>query len=137
MLDELRDRIAAYLSGRPACVICTSGKAGVSAVPVWYRNRKLEIDCLVPRWADVVYHLEADPQVLLIFPGGGRVGDCPWLEYRGMAQLVVTPEWGQLLPKGTPHDRPENRYAVFHVRPQRIDLVDESRGWGARETLEV
>jgi len=28
-------------------------------------------------------------------------------------------------------------YLVIHVTPQRIDLFDESRGWGARETLEL
>lgn len=39
-------------------------------MPVWYRplsgtagSRDLEVECLVPRWADVVHHLAQDPTV--------------------------------------------------------------------------
>jgi len=128
--------MVAYLSRHRACIVCSSGKAGASAVLVWYRNVKLEVDCLVPRWADVTYQIEENPRVLLIVPAG-RSGGLRWLEYRGMARPLVSPDWRRLLSAGTSYARPENRYLAIRVTPERLDLVDESRGWGARETLEV
>lgn len=113
-------------------------------MPVRYRNHGLEVDCLVPRWADVAYYLEQDPRVFLVILDIQANGPSPvsgqalrWLEYRGTAQVVSSPDWAGLLPEGTSTVRPDDLYLVIHVTPERIDLHDESRGWGARETLEL
>lgn len=143
-MNELRDRITAYLSEYRVCVISTNGTAGAWAMPVRYRNRALEVECLLPRWADAIYHLEQNPQVLLIISdsplsplSGGSGGGLRWLQYCGLAQPIAAPDWSALLPAGVSVVRPEEQYLAFCIRPERIDLIDEGRGWGARETLDL
>ena len=122
MIDELRERIAAYLSQNQVCVISTSGCQGAWSVTAQYQNRGLELDCYVPRWSDAVYHLEQDPQVLVIILDT-QSDSSRWLQYRGVAQIDSSAA--------------DDRYVVVHITPERVDLIDESRGWGARETLDV
>jgi len=90
----------------------------------------------VPRWTDVAYHLEQDPHVLLIIQAC-HASALRWLQVQGTAQPVAAPDWAELLPRRTSTAPPDELYLVFHVTSQRIDLFDESRGWGARETLEL
>ena len=136
MLDELRDWIAAYLLTHRVCILGTIGTVGAWAMPVWYRSHGLEVECLIPRWADVIYHLEQNPQVLLVIqdPEAARLR---WLQYRGTAQPIASPDWSRLLPEGISNLRPEDRYVAIRAKPERIDWIDESRGWGARETLDL
>ena len=84
MVDELRERIAAYLEPHRVCIISTQGTTGPSAVLARYHLaqdavgiRALQVDCLLPRWADAIYHLDADPELLLTIPniqGDGLAG---------------------------------------------------------------
>lgn len=106
---------------------------GVWAIPVHCRNDGLAVDCLIPRWADAAFYLEQNPQVLLIFqdPDGAHL--C-WLQYRGRAEILSTPNWAELLPQAEPH--PETRYLAVRVQPRRLDVIDESQGWGVLESLE-
>jgi hypothetical protein len=61
-----------------------------------------------------------------------------WLQYRGSAQPIAAPEWSSLLPEGMSNARAaEERYVAVRIKPARIDLIDETRGWGARETLDL
>ncbi|MBI3979095.1 MAG: pyridoxamine 5'-phosphate oxidase family protein [Chloroflexi bacterium] len=142
-MSELRDRIVSHLLKHRVCVLSTSGSAGAWAMPVWYRpvpatvgGRMLDVECLLPRWADVVYHLEVDPQVVLIICDLRATG-LWWLQYRGTARIVDSPDWSRLLPDGVSNVRPEERYVAVHLTPQRLDVIDESQGWGARETLDL
>ena len=121
MLDELRGRIAAFLSQNTVCVISTSGCFGAWAVSAQYQNRGLELDCLLPRWSDALYHLEQDPHALVIVLDE-HSGHSRWLQYRGIAKVNALSA--------------DERYVALHIAPERIDLIDESRGWGARETLD-
>jgi len=135
MLDKLCDRIIAYLTQHQVCVISAAGPEGARAMPARYRSAGLEVDCLLPRWADVTYYLEQDPRVTLIV----QDSDAPtlrWLQIQGTALPVKDPNWDALLPKDTHIPTPDELYLVVHVAPSRLDLMDESRGWGARETLE-
>jgi hypothetical protein len=121
MLDELRDRVIAYLAQNCVCVICTSGSCGAWAITTHYTNDGLELTCQVPRWADVLFHLEHDPHALVIVLGNPHDPLC-WLEYRGLAHLL---------------DASDDRYVTVYLTPIRIDLLDEQRGWGVRETLDL
>ena len=136
MLDKLRDRIAAYLSAHRVCILSTIGPEGARAMPARYRSVGLEIDCLLPRWADVVYHLEQDPRVALAVQDDS-VSPLRWLCCLGAARLVEQPDWDALLPAGAHIPTPDELYLVVRVTPRRIDLLDETRGWGARETLDM
>jgi len=122
LIDELRERIAAYLSQNQVCVISTSGCQGAWSVTAQYQNRGLELDCRVPRWSDALYHLEQDPHVLVIVLAA-QPESARWLQYRGIARIDSAAA--------------DDRYVAVRITPERVDLVDEGRGWGARETLDV
>ena len=135
MLDRLRNRITTYLSQHQTCVLSTARSEGAWAIPIRYRSRGLEVDCLVPRWADVAYHLEQDPRVILVI----RDTNAPtlrWLQVLGAAQTIEEPDWTGLLPGKMLAPAPDDLYLIVRVTPRRIDLIDESQGWGARETLD-
>lgn len=95
----------------------------------------------------MTYHLEQNPQVLLVihdYPptnsspqAGGSEGGLRWLQYLGTAQPLDSPDWSELLPAATATPLLDDLYIVIRVTPERIDLIDESRGWGARETLDL
>jgi nitroimidazol reductase NimA-like FMN-containing flavoprotein (pyridoxamine 5'-phosphate oxidase superfamily) len=143
MLDELRERIATYLAEHQVCVLSTAGSEDAWAMPVHYRSHGLEIDCLLPRWADVAYHLEQDPRVMLVILDTRKTSEVlppalRWLQVRGTARPVEEPDWETLLPEETRTSVPPDKlYLVVRVAPERIDLLDESRGWGVRETLDL
>ena len=73
----------------------------------------------MPRWSDVVYYPEQDPHATVIVVDTESKHLC-WLQYRGIAHITQSAD---------------DRYIAIHIAPERIDLIDESRGWGARETL--
>lgn len=125
MLDELRDRIISFVSQSRVCVVSASGSLGVAAVIAQYHCCGLEMDCLLPRWTDVIYHLEQNPVAVVIVLDAQSNGS-RWLQYRGIAH--VNPPADQDL---------EDRYVSVHLTPERVDLHDGSHGWGSRETLEL
>ena len=143
MFDVLRERMSAYLRQQGICIIATTDGERTSAFPVRYRTvcaaeakHALEVDCLLPRWSEAVYHVERDPHVLLTILDT-QAEALRWLEYRGSAHILDAPEWGGLLPEAVPIPRPCQRYRVIRVTPSRLDLLDESRGWSSRETLDL
>jgi len=106
---------------------------------VRYRVENLELDCLVPRWADIAYNVESHPDVLIVVLtvlASSKDSLC-WLEYKGKASSVASPHWSGLLPEDASEALAKDMYLVLRIIPERIDLLDESRGWGARETLEI
>ena len=135
MLNELRERMAAFLALHQVCILSVATDDGVEALPVRYCSRGLEVDCLVPRWADAAYWLEVAPVVSLIIEGCHAAG-LRWLACLGAVRPVDAPDWAALLPNWHVATPPDHIYRVFRVIPQRIDLFDESKGWGERETLE-
>ena len=120
-------------------VLTISGTEGTWAMPVRYRVVNLELYCLVPRWADIAYHVELHPGVLMVIISVFLSPKDPlrWLQYKGNARPVAVQEWSGLLPQGASEALAKDVYLVLRVLPGRIDLFDESRGWGVRETLEI
>ena len=135
MLDELRDRVAVYLQEHRVCILSTAGAAGAWAMPVHYHSIGLEVDCLLPRWADLVYHLEQEPTAMLVIQDTSAPA-LRWMQCWGTARQVERPNWQGLLPDRTwTVASPNDLYVVVRVRPERIDLIDEAQSWGVRETL--
>ena len=122
MFDKLRERVTEYLTQNKICFFGTNGSEGAWAVIAQYQNQGLELDCRVPRWSDALYHLEQDPHALVIVLDE-KSGHSRWLEYRGIARIDELST--------------DERYATVHLTPERVDLIDETRDWGARETLEL
>ncbi|MEA3341173.1 MAG: hypothetical protein U9R15_14515, partial [Chloroflexota bacterium] len=117
MLDELCDRITTYLAQRQVCIISVAGPAGARAMPVRYRSRGLEVDCLLPRWADVAYYLEQDPHVTLVIQDTSACGEqgrtrpgSRWLRCLGTARPVAQPDWDALLPNEAHIPTPDELY---------------------------
>jgi hypothetical protein len=140
--NEQRKEFATFLAHQRTCIISTIASQGVWAMPVWYRptsgassSRALEMDCLVPRWADIAHHLAKTAEVLLIVQASSGVG-LRWLQIRGTAQPVEAPNWSRLLPRWASKVQPDALYQVVRVSPSRIDLFDEDLSWGVQGTLE-
>jgi len=136
MQDQLRERITAFLSQNRVGILSATGSGGIWTTPVRYRNYGLAVECLVPRWADVSYHLEQNPQVALVIVVANEDHDLCWLHYQGLAMVTGTSDWAELLPPKTPPALAHNLYQLVSLTPQRLDLIDEQRGWGIRDTLE-
>ncbi len=140
--DEQRERIVSFLAHHRTGVISTAGSPGVWAIPVWYRldsrpsgSRRLEVYCLVPRWADLAHQLTQNSRIVLIVQASSEAG-LRWLQIQGTTRPVEAPDWPALLPRWISHVQPDALYLVVRVTPSRIDLIDEDRGWGVQETLE-
>jgi hypothetical protein len=105
-------------------------------MPARYHSHGTKIDCILPRWADVVYHLEQDPRVALVVLDADTPG-LRWLHCLGTAQIIAQPDWDTCLPVGVNGSPSDELYSVVRVTPTRMDLMDETLGWGVRETLET
>lgn len=132
----MHDRIDRALAAGQAGVLSAATAGGVWSMPVRYRSAGLQIDCLLPRWSDLVSVLEEDPAVVLVVldPGGLDRG---WLQVQGRAETVAAPDWAGLLPQVQARLRPEELYRLIRIRPVRFDLFDGRAGWGGRETLDM
>jgi hypothetical protein len=131
-IDQLRDQLAAYLASYNTGLLSV---AGAAPLPVRYRSRHLLIECLVPRWAELVAVLPLQPSTMLTIPAPCDVGR--WLQCQGDAQIAAAPDWSGLLPAGSAQHQAHAHYLVVELQPSRLDLFDQRRGWGARETLDL
>ena len=140
--NERRKKITSFLAHQRTGVISAITGQGMSSMLVWYRlacgpsaDQGLELDCLVPRWADVVHHLSEKAKVLLIVQAPSSAG-LRWAQIQGLARPVEAPDWAKLLPRWVSRMQSDELYMVLRVTPSRIDLIDEDLGWGIQETLE-
>jgi nitroimidazol reductase NimA-like FMN-containing flavoprotein (pyridoxamine 5'-phosphate oxidase superfamily) len=138
MLDKLRDHIVTYLSQRQVGILSTTGSEGARAIPVHYVSQGLTVHCLIPGWCDAVYHLEQDPRVILVIQDepSRTAPALRWLQILGAAQIVEPTEQEIARFPDQASQIAQGLYLIASISPRRIDLIDESRGWGARETLD-
>lgn len=120
MLDRLRDQIAQELAAQSVGVLTLATPEGPLAMPVRCQAQRLQVECVLPRWSDLAYHLEQSSRVLLVLLLPSE-GEPRWLRYEGI---------GRPIPAKT------GLYQAVQIDPIRIDLIDPRQGWGARETLE-
>ncbi len=139
--EEIK-RIVTFLTHQQAGVISTIGLPGVWAMPVWIcphagpsGSQTLEVDCLLPRWADVTHHLATERRGLLIVHAP-PTANLRWLQIQGAVRPLKKPDWTCFLQRVTSIQHPDSLYLVVRMTPNRIDLVDEEQGWGVQETLE-
>jgi len=109
--------------------------AGGYALPVRFRIRGAAVECRVPTWSGIGDRLTSDDHALLVLvEEGGR--ELRWRLIGGSAHLVANPDWEGLIPPETQRISPSYLYQVVRIEPRRIELVDEARGWGYRETMD-
>lgn len=121
VLGGLRDRLIDFLSDHQMCVIATRGAHDAWAIPVSYENEGLELKCRLPGWSDVLYYIEQEPKIMAIIMQS-ESSALRWLQYRGAARISR---------------RLDDRYVLVHIVPEHLDLIDETQGWGVRETLDL
>lgn len=131
MNDSLNLQALAALGARFAIL-----GVGWYALPVRFRIRESAIECQVPTWSGVGDLLEEPGEVTLV-----AIGDCgaglKWLFVRGRAGVVPEPDWEGLPPAAGSRVGSDDLYHLLRIEPKRIELVDEQRGWGFRETVDL
>lgn len=133
MLDMLRQRMAAYLRNHQVGVLSVVS-AAQGALPVRYHSDALAVYCLIARWTDILPTLEQDPTVELVI--AQHNSDAYWMQYRATARVLESPDFQPFSTMAAISASPFH-YVVVELTPHRIDLIDQRRGWGARETLEL
>lgn len=121
MLDELRNRVILFLAQNHICMVATNGTECATAIQLQYESDGLILNCRLPRWSDTYYYIVQEQRVIAIIPEL-QSNSTRWLQYRGTALINDT------------HDL---SYVTIQLKPERIDLFDESRGMGTRETLDM
>lgn len=58
------------------------------------------------------------------------------VQNRGLTYGINPTNLEQIIPGRTSIKMPEDRSIAIHLIPERIDLIDDSRGLGVRETLD-
>ncbi len=111
-------------------------------MPVWYSRsfdlsckQSLDVDCLVPRWADLAHYLTDGCRVVMIVQAPSIAG-LRWLTIKGTIRQLEAPEWTRVLPRWFTTLQPDALFLMVRVTPSRIDLIDEDLGWGVQETVE-
>ncbi|HLN60654.1 MAG TPA: pyridoxamine 5'-phosphate oxidase family protein [Symbiobacteriaceae bacterium] len=132
MMEKLRDEAARILSACPTGVLGAVGDGSPQALPVRFVAHGLTVDCLLPRWHDLAYWLEAGAEAVLLVIG--PEGSQRWLSLRGHAAPGPAADWAALLPGVR---NAGDLYLAVRLTPARVELVDEGRAWGARETLDL
>ena len=138
----LRERVARHLAERSHGVLSGADGEGAWALPVRYRAATpdgLALTCLVPRWTDAAYHAPRSKSALLVVADDGAQR---WLLCSGRVEPVTTPDWHGLLPQDARARElmgasPEDLYVALRLTATRVELVDERRGWGVRENLDL
>ncbi|HWI65135.1 MAG TPA: hypothetical protein VNT75_25175 [Symbiobacteriaceae bacterium] len=109
---------------------------GRYALAVRFRVRGSAVECRVPTWSGVGDLLEEPTEVTLV--AVGEAGPfMRWLFLRGPAALVPDPDWEGLQPPVSGRVSPDDLYQVVRIEPRRMELIDEERGWGFRETVDL
>jgi hypothetical protein len=132
-IDQLRDLLIAHLGSANTGVLSVPVDGEVVALSVRYQSDGLAIYCLVPRWSEAADALGASRSTLLIIPAADPRR---WLRYQGVSRPADQSAWAGPWPDHLTPRQADERWLVVALTPQRLDLFDERRGWGARETLD-
>jgi len=109
---------------------------GQYALPVFLRIREPVVECRVPTWTGIGDLLEDQDEVTLVILTDS--GAClRWLFLRGPAERVLEPDWEGLQPPVASRVSANDLYLLLRIRPKRMELIDEQRGWGYRETADL
>jgi hypothetical protein len=106
------------------------------ALPVRFRVRGAFVECGVPTWSGIGELPEKAEQVTLTAVTSSG-DDLYWLFIRGPGYVINDPDWEGLVPYERSLVDPGDLYRLLQIEPLRIELFDEKRGWGYRETADL
>ena len=110
------------------------GVAGY-ALPVRFLVRGSVVECPVPTWSGVGDLLEKMEEVTLVAVQNSDTY-LRWFFLRGTGTVIKDPDWEGLLPPQHGRGDPGDLYQLLRIEPNRMELFDEQRGWGFRETAD-
>ena len=94
------------------------------------------VECSVPTWnglSDLPEKIEAVTLVVI----NNSETDLSWVFVRGTGRIVENQSWETLIPSEHGLVDPEDLYHLLRIEPTRMELFDEKRGWGFRETADL
>ncbi len=112
----------------------TLGVAGYT-LPVPFRVRGQSVECRVPTWSGVVDLLEISRQVTLVVVQNSESG-LRWVFLRGLGNVIKDPSWEDFGPLQTGGVNMGDLYELLRIEPEHMELFDEQKGWGFRETVD-
>ena len=107
--------------------------AGRYALPVRFRVRGAFVECQIPTWSGVG-DLPGEAALVIIEEAAPALR---WLFIRGPATVVAEPDWAELHPPDSGRIALDELYQLLRITPKRMELIDEQRGWGCRETADL
>ncbi len=105
------------------------------ALPVRFRVRGTIVECQVPTWSGVSDLIEKKKEVTLVAVQFFETNLC-WLFLRGEGSIIKNPDWEGFVPLQSSWVEPDDLYLLLRIVPKRIEIFDEQRGWGFRETTD-
>lgn len=106
------------------------------ALPVRFRVQGAVLECRVPTWSGLGDQVANSGEVTLVAVVDTEP-DLAWIFIRGTAAVVPEPDWTGMLPRVGSRMDPNDLYQLIRITPRRIERVDESQGWGCRETVDL
>lgn len=110
--------------------------AGQYALPVCFRIRDAAVECRVPSWTGIGDELGRQDDLLLVVVTEADAA-LRWFFLRGPGARVNGPDWAGLQPPAISRVDPDDLYLLLRIKPKRLELIDEARGWGYRETADL
>jgi hypothetical protein len=110
------------------------GVAGYS-LPVRFRVCGAVVECGVPTWSGVSDLLEKSEEVTLVALKNSE-SNLRWIFLRGAGSVIKNHDWEGLVPSERSLVEPGDLYQLLRIYPKRMELFDEERGWGFRETVD-
>lgn len=110
------------------------GMGGYSLL-VRFRVCGLIVECSVPTWSGLSDLLEKIEEVTLVVIKNSET-DLSWVFVRGTGRIIANQDWEALVPSEHGLVGPEDLYHLLRIEPKRMELFDEQRGWGFRETAD-
>jgi hypothetical protein len=112
----------------------TLGVAGYT-LPVPFRVHGQTVECRVPTWSGVGDLLEITRQVTLVVVQNSESG-LRWVFLRGLGNIIEDPDWEDFGPLQTGRINMGDLYELLRIEPKHMELFDEQKGWGFRETVD-
>lgn len=153
MDSEFERQVATFLAAHHVLSLATTGPDGAHAANLFYACDALALIWVSDATTRHSLHIDADPRVAAtIATDHASFATIRGLQIAGRAQRIVSePERARclaLMEERYPFLRqPEGasaklrdayaRTAVYRLQPTRITLIDNTRGFGHKETLEM
>ena len=93
------------------------------------------VECSVPTWCGLSDSPENIKEFTLVVVKNSET-EFSWIFVRGAGRIIENEKWEFLIPTEHGLVDPKDLYNILRIVPKRMELFDEKRGWGFRETTD-